>query len=177
MKSLLTVILLLFVAASVVYLVVAETSSITATADSASAQTAANTDAATADHARSKTRTALEGKGRAPAVIAYYFHGTLRCPTCLTMEEYAREAIEETYATELDDGRIRWGAVNYDEPVNGHFVKEYELVASALVVLSDGGASKNAWRKLERIWDLVGDEEAFKSYVIEEVTNLLRNDS
>jgi len=177
MKNLITVLLLLFVTTSIVYLVVSEVRSKPITDDSAGAGMQGGTNAAIADNAKLRTRPEQPSERPAPTVIAYYFHGTSRCPTCLKIERYTREAIGETYQPEGGRGRVRWEAVNYDEPANEHFVKEYELYASALVVVSDGASDKRTWKKLERIWELVGDEEAFKRYVIDEVTDMLRSDS
>ena len=174
MKSAVTIILLLFVAASVAYLVVGGTRSKTATTDPA-AKAANPTKPVAGESPRATAKPANEKQ--APVLVAYYFHGTMRCPTCLKMEQYAREAIEEKYASEIDNGRVSWEAVNYDEPANEHFLKEFELVASTLVVVSNGPSDKRTWRKLERTWDLVGDEAAFKRYVVDEVTALLGSGS
>lgn len=177
MKRILTVVLLAFVAFSAAYLVVNEVRSRPAAPGASATETAVGANPVTTGDDEPRARPELADERSAPAVIAYYFHATMRCPTCLKMEEYARKAIEETYPTELGEGRIRWQAVNYDEPANEHFVKEYELVASTIVVRRDDAGEKDAWRKLERIWDLVGDEGAFKRYVIEEVSTMLRDNS
>ena len=173
MKSAVTVILLIFVAASVAYLVVSEARPKTATIEVATRA---------ADPSQPVARESLQAiakpanEKQSPVLVAYYFHGTFRCPTCLKMEKYAREAIEETFDGDVQSGRVQWQAVNYDEPANEHFVKQYELFASALVLVS-GQADVQRWQKLERIWDLVGDEPAFKNYVIDEVKNILRSGS
>jgi hypothetical protein len=93
------------------------------------------------------------------------------------MERYAREAIEEALAAEINAGLLEWRAVDYDEPANEHFLKEYGLTASALVVLSQGQAGATSWRNLDRIWDLVSDEASFKEYVVETVNAMLRGES
>ncbi|MFH1108203.1 MAG: nitrophenyl compound nitroreductase subunit ArsF family protein [Planctomycetota bacterium] len=173
MKSAVTVILLIFVAASVAYLVVSEARPKTATTDPATRG---------ADRSQPVASASLQAiakpanEKQSPVLVAYYFHGTFRCPTCLKMEKYAREAVEETFDGDVQSGRVQWQAVNYDEPANEHFVKQYKLVASALVLVS-GRADAQRWQKLERTWDLVGDEPAFKAYVIDQVTSMLRGDS
>ncbi|MBI4718468.1 MAG: hypothetical protein HY763_11725 [Planctomycetes bacterium] len=139
--------LLLFVAASAVYLVIGKAGSRPTGGDAADGESGA-------------------------AVVAYYFHGSARCTTCLTMERFAKEAVEQAFAGDIAAGRVRWRAINYDEPDNGHFVQQFELVASALVIAAPGAPP--AWRKLERIWDLVGDEVAYKDYVVSEVGAVLR---
>src|ERR1017187_332924 len=45
-------------------------------------------------------------------VIAYYFHGTVRCETCLKIEKQAKEAIERRFQTELDAQRLVFKPVN-----------------------------------------------------------------
>jgi hypothetical protein len=173
MKSVVTIVLLLFVAGSVAYLVVSETRSKTATTDPATRG---------ADPSRPVANESLRATAKpanekpSPVLVAYYFHGTSRCSTCLKMEKYAREAVEESFGDDARSGRVQWLAVNYDEPANEHFVKQYELFASALVLVSGQGDVRQ-WQKLERIWDLVGDEPAFKAYVIHQVTSMLRGDS
>lgn len=175
MKSAVTAILLLFVAGSIVFLVVSETRR---PADSASPPP---TGASQALPGQESSKTANVSPDSAPArhagTVAYYFHGTMRCPTCLKMEQYAREAIEEAFAAEMDAGLIEWHGVNYDEPANEHFLKEYGLTASALVVVGASSGGPGQWRNLDRIWDLVNDEGAFKAYVVEAVTAMLRGES
>ena len=176
MKSIVTVVLLLFVAASVVYLVVSETRSKPATTDSAPT-TAPGIGTGTDRNPGLATQPGLTNERTAPGVVVYYFHGAMRCPTCLKMERYAHEAIEEAFAAGIDAGLIEWRALNYDEPVHEHFVKEYGLTASALVVVSQAHAGADSWRNLDRIWDLVSDEVAFKVYVVEAVNAVLRGES
>jgi len=173
MKSAVTVILLIFVAASVAYLVVSEARPKTATTDPATRR-ADQSQPVASESLQATAKPANERQS--PALVAYYFHGTSRCPTCLKMEKYAREAIEESFDGDVQSGRVQWQAVNYDEPANEHFVKQYKLFASALVLVS-GQADAQRWQKLERIWDLVGDEPGFKAYVIDQVTSMLRGDS
>ena len=173
MKSAVTVILLIFVAASVAYLVVSEARPKTATTDPAT-RGADQSQPVASESLQATAKPANER--RSPVLVAYYFHGTSRCPTCLKMEKYAREAIEETFDSDIQSGRVQWQAVNYDESANEHFVKDYGLVASSLVIVSGEAVASGARRKLDRIWDLIGDEQAFKNYVIDEVKNMLRGD-
>lgn len=175
MKSTMTTVLLLFVVASVVYLLVGERGSTAGNSD-APAAVAGDPQPATAMPAASPTLSPSAAQ-EAPALVAYYFHGNFRCPTCLTIERYAREAIENEFDADLRNGRIRWQTINYDEPANEHFIKQYELYASALVLIPAQSAAQPPWQKLERVWDFVGDESAFKAYVIEQAHAMLRDKS
>ena len=108
-------------------------------------------------------------------VVAYYFHRTQRCHTCLTMEAYAEQALKDGLSDALDSGELEWRAVNVEESEHEHFVKEYELYASALVMVETEGGQAQRWKKLEQIWDLVGDESEFKSFVRDEAQAYLED--
>ncbi len=107
-------------------------------------------------------------------VIAYYFHGTQRCPTCRKLEAYSLESIEKKFAAELRQGLLEWQVVNVDEPENEHFVDDYGLYTRSLVVVRVDGGHQVEWKNLERIWELVDDREAFFDYVQQETATYLR---
>lgn len=101
-------------------------------------------------------------------VIAYYFHTTYRCASCRKLEAYAREAIESAFAAELEDGRLVWRIVNVEVPGNEHFVKDYALYTKALVVVNEVRGKPDEWKNLEKVWQLLGDKQAFLRYVRDE---------
>lgn len=108
-----------------------------------------------------------------PEAIVYYFHGHQRCWTCKRIEELSRLALEEGFSDELEKGRLQWQVVNIEEDGNDHFMKDYNLFSRALIVqkVQDG---KNAdWKNLQRIWELVNDEEDFVKYIQDEVRSML----
>jgi hypothetical protein len=105
--------------------------------------------------------------------IAYYFHRTLRCPTCLAIEEQARKAVEEGYDEELAAGKLKWRAVNIEAEGNEHFEKDFELSTSSLVLVEMKGDEVVQWKDLAKVWELVHDEPAFQKYVWAEVTAFL----
>jgi thioredoxin 1 len=49
-------------------------------------------------------------------VVAYYFHGTVRCETCLKIERLALETLQQRFASELAASRLVFMSVNYDQP-------------------------------------------------------------
>lgn len=103
----------------------------------------------------------------APAhqVIVYYFHATQRCRTCLAIQKQAEAAVHEEFAPELADGRVVWREVNFDEPANRAFVRQYELVTSSLVLVNQQDGATTEWRNLDDVWKHVNDEGAFREYV------------
>jgi hypothetical protein len=106
-------------------------------------------------------------------VIAYYFHGNVRCPTCLKIEAYSQEALEKAFPEQLASGQLEWQAINTDEVWNTHFIEDFSLQFSSLVIASASGAATKEWKNLEKVWNLVGDKEAFLEYVQTETTPFL----
>jgi small redox-active disulfide protein 2 len=82
----------------------------------------------------------------------YYFYGNHRCATCNRMEELTKKAIK--------DKGVSYKAVNLDEPANEHFVKDFQLDSRVVVIQREG-----TYKKMDKVWDLVGDEEAFIAYI------------
>jgi hypothetical protein len=98
-------------------------------------------------------------------VVAYYFHGKARCPTCQRIESQAREAVEGGFAAELQQGKLQWRVVNYDEPGNEHFAKEYNLAAPIVVFSEIRGGTQVRWVDVPEVWQLVDDKPAFIAHV------------
>ena len=109
-------------------------------------------------------------------LMAYYFHRTQRCRTCLTIERYAREALADAFPEALQAGQLVWHTVNVEEPEHEHFVTDYEITSGALVLVNTRDGAPFEWRNLTRVWDLVGDELRFKAYVEAEAMLYLEGD-
>ncbi len=107
-------------------------------------------------------------------VVAYYFHGTFRCDTCRTIEQYSHDAIQTYFAKELENGKLEFRPVNIEEPENRHFIHDYQLVTRSLVLslVSDGKEMK--WKNLADVWKLARDKERFFQYVKDEVETFLK---
>lgn len=149
-KNLIVAVLLLFVVASVAILVGREMR-----------QPAAD-----------KTPAAVE-QLPADALVVYYFHGETRCPTCRNIESYSHEAIQAAFAAELAQEKVLWRVVNYEQPEHRHFAADYEIVAPTVVLVRTADGKVADWRNLSRVWELVGEREAFAEYVQNETRSML----
>ena len=110
-------------------------------------------------------------------VAALYFHGDTRCPTCRKIESTAEEAIAAKYAGEMKRGTVTWQDVNYELPANRHYLEDFGLVAPTLVLVKTNNGQKVDWRNLERVWELVGDRAAFSAYVEDGINSYLAESS
>ena len=110
---------------------------------------------------------------RPDGVTVISFHGEKRCKTCIRISELARQTIDKEFAEAQKAGKLQWELVDYDAPGNMHFVKDYGLVSSTVVVTQWKAGKEIKWNRLDAVWDHAGDEPVFRAYVAEHVKKLL----
>lgn len=120
---------------------------------------------------------AAEKGARAAAteLVAYYFHGNLRCATCRKLETYSEEAILEGFPEEIAEGRLIWRTINTDEPENKRYVKDFQLVTKSLVLVEYQEGQVVRSKNLKLIWQLVSDRDGFLTYVREATAEMLED--
>lgn len=101
-------------------------------------------------------------------LIVYYFHGTQRCRTCNAIEKMARNVVETRFGKALSEKRIVFKSVNVDDQANEHFVSTYSL-SMRTVVLARG----KAFKRLDKVWQLVRDEKKFSEYLESEIKDMI----
>ncbi len=102
-------------------------------------------------------------------VIVYYFHGEYRCGTCKRIEQLTKEAVTESFVNEIRTGLVELKVVNVDEKENSHFSKDYKLFTKSVVVSDIVNGKEQQWKNLQKVWELVRNEEAFKEYIRNEI--------
>jgi len=102
-------------------------------------------------------------------VVVYYFHTTARCPTCHKIENYTREAVEQKFGEEIEEGMMEFRSVNIEEQGNKHFIKDYKLHTKSVVVSDMKSGKETRWKNLAKVWELVGNKENFFRYIEDEV--------
>ncbi|HDP33735.1 MAG TPA: hypothetical protein ENN29_01345 [Candidatus Hydrogenedentes bacterium] len=108
--------------------------------------------------------TATDLPARQP--VLYYFHRTVRCAECLSMELYTGKLVAAEYAAALV-----YAVVNIDDPGNEHYAADFNLTYSTLV-LTEEDTSGNVlrWKDLKDAWLKSHEEKAFRKYVSDEIT-------
>jgi hypothetical protein len=148
LRTIITVVLLVIVAASVVALVVKE----------------ANRPGG------SQGTSAVAAPAEKDGVVAFYFHRNMRCATCNQMEAFTREAVEGGFAEAIKDGRLRFKVVNIETPGNEHFVDELKVASNGPYLAEYVGGRPVRSKYLDAVWNLYGDRATFSQYVQAELT-------
>lgn len=120
--------------------------------------------------------TALEKQDAGPgkdlsdrSIVIYYFHTTNRCYSCTRLEKMTYLAVAEEFEQELGDGRVKFASVNVEQDENKHFIKDYRLFTKSVIVSDVVRGKEQRWKNLQRVWELLGDDEVFKDYVLQEI--------
>lgn len=109
------------------------------------------------------------GRLLSDGAVVFYFHGHFGCATCDRIERLTRETVATHFVTRGSRPRVAYRSVNTDEPANAHFASKYQLVTRTVAVVRTRGGRETGWKKLNRVWDLVGDDGALKDYVRTEI--------
>ena len=167
-KSLVTVALLVFVVVAVIFLVVKETR--TSEGIASPLGTGLKSDSGSKEAPLTPDASSPEGNRK---VVAYYFHGRVRCVSCVKIEKLSLKAITEGFPKELKNDRLAFREVNVEDPGNRHFIDDYRLTSQSLVIVEYRDGRPVRWKNLEKVWVLLGSEEMFFPYVQEGVSSYL----
>ncbi len=102
-------------------------------------------------------------------VIVYYFHGYRRCYSCLEAERIVRETVQRYFKDDITKGRLRFLAINVEEPENEHFIRDYQITAQTLVVAKFVNGKQVDYRKVDEIW--MFPSEADRVNIVRETVN------
>lgn len=118
--------------------------------------------------------TVLAADAQPDRVVAMYFHRTQRCPTCQKMGSYAEEAVKQTFAKQLKDGKVEFHYIDFQDAKNDALAKGYKIAGPALVVAKVKGDKVAEYKNLQDIWTKVREKPQFIQYVRENVETYLK---
>lgn len=105
--------------------------------------------------------------------IATYFYTNVRCPSCLTIERWTSETIQEEFGDEIRRGVLTWRTINLDGEGNFHFVRDYNLYTKSVIISEVTGSGEVRWKNLARVWELLRNEGGFRRYVKSELRDFM----
>ena len=105
-------------------------------------------------------------------LVVVNFHGATRCNGCMEIGKAAQSVVEADFSDALKAGRLKWSVLNFEEPANRHFVKDYGIVSSTVVLVRREKGRDMEWRRLDAVWDHLFDDPAMKTYLRGEIAAL-----
>jgi hypothetical protein len=102
------------------------------------------------------------------------FHNEKRCHQCLTMEALVNELMADEFSDDMQEGTLAFKTVAMDDPVNQPLVNQLGIFAATLVFMEFDSETLTYARVLTRGGELYRDEAAFRSYLGDELTAMLK---
>jgi hypothetical protein len=106
-------------------------------------------------------------------VVVYYFHGKARCRTCLGIQASIEKTIAERFGAETASSALSFQEVNIDAPENKHFIQEFNLSSSSMVVTANKGKSMLKWENCDKVWEHAHDPIALADYTEKQIRTYL----
>ena len=112
-------------------------------------------------------------------IVAYYFHTSIRCRTCLLIEERAEDILRYEFADLFKNGDMQWRAVNVQLPEKRHFLEDLYVKPKSLVLVEYLGGAPRKRTILPKVWQFVHDDNpaVFDRYVTDTTRRFLEEDS
>lgn len=67
-------------------------------------------------------------------VEVVYFHGRQRCLSCMAMEKYAREVVDQDFAVQKKQGKVRFREIDITTGKGKQLARSYRVTWSSLYV-------------------------------------------
>lgn len=103
-----------------------------------------------------------------------YFHATVRCQSCLTIEEFTRNSVNSSFEKELKDSSITLTVLDFQDEKNEHFQDDYKFETQTLIISKKIDGKEVKWKNLEKIWDYMNNYEKFRNYITAEVKDFIK---
>jgi hypothetical protein len=107
-------------------------------------------------------------------VRVLYFHGTIRCQTCLMIESFTDAVMRAAFQDAMQRGVIEWRAVDYEKENDTASVRRYGIENQALVLSRTRDGREAEWKLLPKVWKLVENYRRFHEYLETNVRDMMR---
>jgi hypothetical protein len=98
-------------------------------------------------------------------VAAYYFHPTIRCHSCRWIEATADSTVHTAFASALEDGRLEWRSINFEEPADQALAQQLQIDSSTLVIAQLVGGEIVRSMNVDQAWYMVGKPKELFDHV------------
>ena len=102
-----------------------------------------------------------------------YFHATIRCQGCLTIEEYTKNSVYSTFEKQLKDSTVTLSSLDFLQPENEHYQTDYKFETQTLIISMKKNGKEVKWKNLDKIWDFLSNYQKFQKYIEEEINKFL----
>ncbi|MBD3178411.1 MAG: hypothetical protein GF417_01820 [Candidatus Latescibacteria bacterium] len=106
-------------------------------------------------------------------VTVYYFHGGRRCQSCIKIEKYTEEAVNNYFQEQLESGDLVYRVINTDKKENRHYIDDYQLYTKSVILSLARDGKEVRHKNLNKVWQYLRDRDKFIDYFREETEEFL----
>lgn len=107
-------------------------------------------------------------------VKVYYFHGPIRCHTCLQIENEIKMTLNQKFDKELKNKKIEFDCIDYVSDTSNNYEKQYNLENQALIIAKFENGKQVKWKNLDKIWKFTGNYDRMSRYISSEIKEYLK---
>lgn len=71
----------------------------------------------------------------AGTIQVYYFHGSIRCETCVSVDENTHQYLKELFPDSMESGDIIFKSINIDKNERPDLVEKYQIYGQTLLFI------------------------------------------
>ncbi|MDP1884302.1 MAG: nitrophenyl compound nitroreductase subunit ArsF family protein [Candidatus Moranbacteria bacterium] len=108
----------------------------------------------------------------AEKVQIYEFHSTNRCYSCITMGQYIKTMVDESFQTEIKSGKLEFREINVDLPENKAVAAKFQAAGTSLFLNAIIDGQDNIQEEAQA-WRLLGDQKALSDYLSKKLRGMI----
>lgn len=108
-------------------------------------------------------------KSNSQVIEVKYYHATLRCASCIQIEDFISKTINLAFDKELKDSTLRFTTLDFMQPENEPMMEKYGFDTQALIITKVIDGKEVKFKNLDLIWDYLSDFAKFEKYVEDEI--------
>jgi hypothetical protein len=124
-------------------------------------------DVARAKYSAASAAGTPKGPGDRDGYYAVLFRGSSFCPTCDIMEEQTNRLM----AGDSSARDYTFKVVNFELPGNEHYLFDYDLYTTTIVLIEQRGDLSVRWKNLQDSWEKAEKTNDFGAYLAAEMDN------
>lgn len=109
-------------------------------------------------------------------ITIYYFHSSMRCITCKTVENNTKKVIDEHYTDLVKKGTLQLKIINIDDPKNEGLVEKYEVFGSTLILVKkDNNKEVKSINLTKEAFMNARNYSSFENMLTNQINTLMKN--
>lgn len=87
------------------------------------------------ENVKSDTLASVVDSIDANTIQVYYFHGSIRCHTCISVDEETHQYLKDLFPRKMEEGVIIFKSINIDENERPDLINKYKIYGQTLLFI------------------------------------------